>query len=137
MNILDDFVERKLLEPFKWGINDCILFANEAVKIATGIDHALNIGVWDNPESVKKLMLKLKYNSMYDIFDVRFRQHTNLNKLQDGDLATSKSARVDETFKDISLVYYKNKLLAPSKEGLKTFNLDVGDHFFNVRSLRI
>lgn len=137
MNILDDFVERKLQEPFKWGTNDCILFANEAVEIATGINHVKGIGKWHDVDSVKKLMVKLKYKSMFDIFDVRFRQHTNLNKLQDGDVITSTIARVDDSFKDISLVYYKNKLLAPSKEGLKTFSLDVGEHFFNVRSLRI
>lgn len=137
MDILDDFVERKLQEPFKWGSNDCIVFANEAVKIATGIDHTKDIGTWDSPETVKKLMKKLNYTSMFDIFDVRFRQHTNINKIQDGDVVTSTLARIDDAFDDISLVYYKNRLLAPSRSGLQTFNLDVGEHFFNVRNLRI
>ena len=59
MNILDDFVERKLQEPFKWGANDCILFANEAVEIATGINHVKGIGKWQDVDSLKKLMVKL------------------------------------------------------------------------------
>lgn len=137
MNTLDQFVERKLLEPFRWGHNDCILFANEAVEIVTGINHAKDIGEWHDIHGVKKLMIKLKYKSMFDIFDVRFRQHKNINKLKDGDVVTSTIARVDDSFKDISLVYYKNKLIAPAKDGLKSFDLDVGEHFFNIRSLRI
>jgi len=37
---LDDLVSRRVREPFAWGVNDCALFAADAVLAMTGIDFA-------------------------------------------------------------------------------------------------
>lgn len=35
---LSDYIEEKIEEPFKWGVNDCLLFAGVCVERLTGID---------------------------------------------------------------------------------------------------
>jgi len=37
---LDIYIEKKRVEPFAWGKNDCCLFASDWVLLATGIDPA-------------------------------------------------------------------------------------------------
>ena len=38
--LLVDHVMSKESQPFEWGINDCALFAADAVKVMTGVDFA-------------------------------------------------------------------------------------------------
>ena len=37
---LADFIEARRYEPFAWGMNDCALFAADAVNMMTDTDHA-------------------------------------------------------------------------------------------------
>lgn len=42
-SLLDAFIESRRNEPFRWGVNDCGLFAADAVRAITGIDPAAAI----------------------------------------------------------------------------------------------
>lgn len=136
MEELDRFINRKLKEPFQYGKNDCITFAAEAIKIVTGVDHLKGLGKWNSELQALKLLKKMGYKSLTDVIDSRFRQHTNLNKLQNGDVVTSLQTR-DKEFKELALIYYKGYLVGPSKIGLHRCSTDMGEYYFNIRSLRL
>ena len=134
---LDKYIEDHLNKPFNWGKNDCMTFTNGAVETVTGINHLKKIRKWRDPKEAKKVLKKEKHKEFVDIFDSRFRQHKNSNKLKDGDIALADVAD-DKSFSKLSaLIYYKGKLVGIGKNGLETYPVDSGKFFFNVRSLRI
>lgn len=137
MTELDNYIAKKLHEDFVFGKNDCITFAVGAIKAATGIDHLKDIKKWNSALSGRKVLKKLKHKDIIEAFDVRFRQHKNISKLKDGDVVFIDNPS-DTTFQKYSAtVYYKGKLIGVSSQGMVTFNVEDGDYYFNVRSLRI
>ena len=85
---------------------------------------------WRDPKEAKKVLKKEKHKEFVDIFDSRFRQHKNSNKLKDGDIALADVA-VDKSFSKLSaLIYYKGKLVGIGKNGLETYPVDSGKFFF-------
>ena len=137
MTKLDDYIQNKLLEDFKYGKNDCMTFTNGAVEAVTGINHLKKIRKWNSANEAKKVLKHEKHKEFIDIFDSRFRQHTNLNKLKDGDIALVNNPS-DTTFSKYSAtIYYKGKLVGISSSGMITFPVESGEYFFNIRSLRI
>jgi hypothetical protein len=138
MQNLDDYIARHLHKPFEWGKNDCITFAMGAVKAATGIDHLRHIRKWNNAHTGRKVLIKfLKHKDIFDAFDVRFRQHKDLKKLKDGDVVLAHNPDETSFSKYSTLVVYKGKLLGVSENGLIAFEIERGDYYFNVRSLRL
>lgn len=136
MNTLDTFIAQKLHEPFRYGVNDCITFSAEAIRITTGIDHLKDIKKWNSEMQASKLLKRMGYKSLTDVIDSRFRQHTNINKLQDGDVVTAEQT-LDKRFNELALIYYQGYLLGPAKDGLHKCEVSEGKNFFNVRSLRL
>ena len=39
-SVLAKFIESRRNMPFAWGVNDCALFAADAIRAITGVDHA-------------------------------------------------------------------------------------------------
>ncbi len=37
---INEFLQHRRLQPFKWGGNDCCLFVADAVKLQSGVDYA-------------------------------------------------------------------------------------------------
>jgi len=63
------------------------------------------------------------------LLTVGFRQHTNINKLQDGDVVTAEQT-LDKRFNELALIYYQGYLLGPAKEGLHKCEVNEGKNFF-------
>jgi hypothetical protein len=136
INKLDEFIEKKLREPFKYGVNDCITFSAQAIELITGINHIKIVGTWSSEEEAVKLLKKMGYNSLSDVIGSRFRQHSHKYKLKDGDVVVSDQT-LDRKFKEQTLIYYKGKLVGPAKDGLHYINVDQGKYFFDIKRVRI
>jgi len=139
MTDLDTLIEERLNKPFKWGENDCITFCMDAIKVVTGIDHLRleQVRTWNNPQTAKRTLLKMRIKSMHDLFDERFRKITNKHKLKDGDVGIAPVGMNDNFSKDTALIYYKDIFLAPGLHGLERISVDLVDHFFDIRNIRL
>ena len=96
---LDDYINEHTTKPFEWGKNDCVTFCAGAIKVATGIDHLRHIKKWNNAFTGKKALKKAHHKNFFEAFDVRFRQHENLNKLKDGEVVLKKNTH-DKSFSE-------------------------------------
>lgn len=38
--LLSDYIDRVSAQPFRWGVNDCLIMVAGAVEVLTGVDHA-------------------------------------------------------------------------------------------------
>jgi hypothetical protein len=56
---LADYIAANLSKPFEWGRLDCVLFARDWVRHATGIDHLAGYPAWHNEKEARRLMRKL------------------------------------------------------------------------------
>tara|TARA_R110000787_G_scaffold33724_1_gene88130 strand:- start:12142 stop:12558 length:417 start_codon:yes stop_codon:yes gene_type:complete len=133
---LDEFIENKLNEPFKYGVNDCITFSAQAIELVTGIDHIKIVGKWSSEEEASKLLKKMGFNSLSGVIGSRFRKHSHQFKLKDGDVVVSDQT-LDRKFKEQTCIYYKGKLVGPAKDGLQFMNVDQGKYFFDIKRVRI
>jgi hypothetical protein len=134
--LLDRFIEKKLTEPFKYGVNDCITFSSQAIEIITGINHIKVVGEWSTEDEAAKLLKKMGFNSLSEVVGSRFRKHSNKNKLKDGDIVISDQT-LDRKFKEQALIYYKGKLVGPAKKGLHFVDVEQGKYFFDIKRVRI
>jgi hypothetical protein len=139
MTELDKLIQDRLNKPFVWGENDCITFCMDAIKVCTGIDHLHleKVRTWNTPQSAKKTLLLMKIPTMYDLFDARFKKITNKHKLRDGDIGIAPVGISDNFSKDTALIYYKDIFLAPGLHGLERISVDLVDHFFDIRNIRL
>tara|TARA_R110000796_G_scaffold34567_3_gene89203 strand:- start:2560 stop:2982 length:423 start_codon:yes stop_codon:yes gene_type:complete len=139
MTDLDKFIEERLNQPFVWGENDCITFCMDAIKVCTRIDHLKleNVRTWNTPQSAKKTLLKMKIPTMFDLFDKRFKRITNKHKLRDGDIGIAPVGAIDNFSKDTALVFYKDIFLAPGLHGIERIKIDIVEHFFDIRNIRM
>tara|TARA_R110000823_G_scaffold24883_6_gene73698 strand:+ start:1897 stop:2319 length:423 start_codon:yes stop_codon:yes gene_type:complete len=139
MSELDKLITERVNQPFEWGRNDCVTFCMQAIKCATGVDHLNleNVRTWNTPQSAKKTLLKMKITSMYDLFDERFREIKNPLKLRDGDIGIAPVGANENFSRDTALIYYKDIFLAPGLHGLERISVDLIDHFFDIRNIRI
>ena len=136
---LEDYIDSRLSMPFEWGKNDCIIFCSEAIKVVTGIDHLRleKIKRWNSPLQAKKTLKKLKINTMFDLWDARFRQIKNTNKLRDGDVGVANIGCSDGFSPDTSMIFYKDIFLAPSENGIIRVPIEQTEYFFDIRNVRL
>tara|TARA_B100000131_G_scaffold219390_1_gene210903 strand:- start:350 stop:769 length:420 start_codon:yes stop_codon:yes gene_type:complete len=136
---LEDYIDSRLSMPFEWGKNDCIIFCSEAIKVVTGIDHLRleKIKRWNSPLQAKKTLKKLKINTMFDLWDARFRQIKNPNKLRDGDVGVANIGCSDGFSPDTSMIFYKDIFLAPSEKGIIRVPIEQTEYFFDIRNVRL
>lgn len=78
---LASFIEKVRLEPFSWGKNDCLTFANNAVKAQRGYGFAdEKLGVYSNASVALLRYGRLLKNSDYnDIIDAVDDSLTRIN----------------------------------------------------------
>lgn len=57
---LSEYIQAKEKEPFKWGENDCILFAAKAYEVITGEDHYSQYLPYSTKEEAYKILRKNK-----------------------------------------------------------------------------
>ena len=136
---LDEFVDERLTMPFEWGKNDCIIFCTEAIKIVTGIDHLKleRIKKWNSLLQAKKTLKKLKIKTMFDLWDARFREIKNLNKLRDGDIGVANIGCSQGFSPDTSMIFYKDIFLAPSEKGIIRVPIEQTEYFFDIHNVRL
>lgn len=83
-----DYVIENLTKPFEWGKNDCVLFANNWVKEATGKDfvEAFLDGrpMWSNEREALRLLKDL--GGVEEVVNTRLTR-INPNLARDGDVA--------------------------------------------------
>ena len=136
---LEQYIDSRLNMPFEWGKNDCIIFCAEAIKVVTGIDYLKleKIKKWNSPLQAKKTLKRLNINTMFDLWDARFRQITNKNKLKDGDIGVANIGCSDGFSPDTSMIFYKDIFLAPSEKGIVRVPIENTEYFFDIRNIRI
>ena len=80
--ILADYIAKKIDEPFKYGVNDCILFSIGWIEIKTGKKY-LPVKLWKTEKEAIKLTQK--NGGLIEVFDKTFKR-IEPNYAQDGDL---------------------------------------------------
>jgi len=65
---LNAFIEERRNAPFQWGVNDCCLFACDAVKSICGYDFAESLrGTYSTAYGAGKVYLKLKVKDVSEL----------------------------------------------------------------------
>ncbi len=65
---LHDFIESRKTTPFEWGVNDCCLFASDALLAMTGVDIADKFrGKYDSEKSCIELIESFGYSDIGDL----------------------------------------------------------------------
>lgn len=83
MTTLPDYIGAHLDKPFRWGANDCVLFAIGWLEIATGRDYLSEHKPWS---SAKQAMRKVeKLGGLAHLFDANL-ERINPHLARDGDL---------------------------------------------------
>ena len=80
---LEIYIEKIRKKPFNWGIHDCVVFANEIVKIQTGKgfldDHLPD---YDNAikanRTYRTILVDLKVNNIKEAIDTKLRRFIGL-----------------------------------------------------------
>lgn len=93
-----NYISEKEKEPFKWGENDCILFAVKAYEIITGINHYHSYLPYNTEEEAKKILKK--NGGFLKLFKKHLGEgHNNFMMAKRGDLVLLKDQAgiVDDT----------------------------------------
>ncbi len=116
---LEKYVKSKAKESFQWGLNDCVLFACEAIEVMTGVYPISEIaGSYRTRKGAVGTLHSFLSSSLEDACEkiadeVGAREiHPALAKM--GDLVLTKHGKFRQTL----CVCFGEKLLAPSKKGL-------------------
>ena len=80
---LADYIESVRNRPFEWGKFDCLIFANEAVRVQTGKGFANDwMGRYDSPQSCYKHALGLlkanRWDNIVEAIDTRLTRLDSL-----------------------------------------------------------
>lgn len=108
-----DYIHSKLQEPFKYGVNDCVLFSIGWVELVTGKKY-LPKKLWKNEKEA--IALTEKNGGLIAVFDKHFKR-IEPNYAKDGDLTVCDGvASLFSGFNFVSVsktgLVYKNRLLA-------------------------
>ena len=82
--LLPDYILSHLNTPFAWGKHDCVLFAANWVRLATGADPLAGIEPWSNAMQAAAAIKQA--GGLVAAMDKRFAR-INPHSAQDGDLA--------------------------------------------------
>ena len=86
---LPEYIQTHTNKPFKWGENDCILFAISWLQLATGKDYLTEHRPWRTArQAIKKLR---DLGGLHFLFDSNLTR-INPNIAQDGDLTIYQGA---------------------------------------------
>lgn len=106
---LPDYIQSHLQKPFKWGVNDCVLFAIGWLEIATGKDYLSEFKPWKSERAALRKVKKL--GGLEAMFDKHLKR-IDPNFAKDGDLTIYKGcaalfsgAHIVTVEKDTGLVF--------------------------------
>lgn len=112
-NKFSNYLDEKRNMPFKWGDNDCILFAAKGLEIITGEDYYSKYLPYNNEEEAKNI---LKKNGGFAgiIKKSLGKPHDNYKKARRGDLVLLKIPNIT-----CGIVDDSGKFIAcPSENGI-------------------
>jgi len=104
---LAEYITRHLAKPFKWGENDCVLFAAEWVKISTGKDYLAELPKWTTAKEALRIVQSL--GGLEAALDERFTR-INPHTAKDGDIAL---------YKGCMCIFSGPKIVGPNINGLE------------------
>lgn len=117
---LGDFVAQRLSQPFAWGVNDCVLFAADAVQAVTGVDPLPDWrGQWDDMTSAMRAIVRA--GGLEAAVQSRGLQQVPPLFAQRGDVVMHRRDGADAL-----AVCVGGSLAAPSEAGLLFFGLEHG-----------
>jgi hypothetical protein len=120
--LLDDYIQKMALRPFKWGKCDCLIFSSDWCKIATNIDPMSKKkakdpdtirGLYNSEESAKELIKQYR-KSVRDIMDVHFKR-LGVNFAKRGDIVLYKNA--------FGVVLGRGKVVLKTENGMISVNV--------------
>ena len=94
MKALSDYLAEKTNEPFKWGENDCMLFAAKFVKRITDKDFYSDYGSYNTRQQAQAL-IKKHAGIEQMVTNALGEPHDNYRKAQRGDIVLMRTP--DET----------------------------------------
>lgn len=73
-HLLNEFIESRRSAPFAWGVNDCCIFACDAVLEITGIDPANDIrGTYEDASGAARVLVS--YGGVEGVAQARALEH--------------------------------------------------------------
>lgn len=104
------YIAENLKTPFEWGKHDCVLFASNWVKIATGKNPLKGLPKWKTERSALRAIKSV--GGLEKALDDRFNR-INPNLAKDGDVALYNGA---------VCLFSGPYIVGPSATGLNFFN---------------
>lgn len=84
---LTDYIELKQNQKFKWGKNDCALFAADCVKQITGIDYATEFrDKYKTEQGAREALKKYGKGTLLKTIDSKFTRYSSALLAQRGDI---------------------------------------------------
>ena len=115
-SVLARFIETRRNMPFAWGTHDCALFAADAVKAITGVDHAaLFRGLYDTRDQAEAIVAQ--YGGLRLFINYILGPEIDPKMAQRGDVALILDARGQEAL----AVCIGASFIAPAMGGGLTF----------------
>lgn len=84
-HLLAAFVRARMATPFAWGVNDCALFAADAVAAITGVDLAADLRGYTSAHAANSLLLAR--GGLSEIATRALGAPVGISQVRDGDLA--------------------------------------------------
>lgn len=107
-------VEDRKNTPFNWGVQDCVLFAADAVVAMGNSDPAsASRGKYKTKQGAKKHLVS-KYGDLYKAWDGKLERLENINFVQNGDIVL-----YDSELGLTSGVYWHGGIFAPTVDGVR------------------
>lgn len=103
---LEQYINKKLAQPFVWGVNDCVLFVAGWVYESTGKDYTENLQSWNCALSAQRAISKVGGLESY-LSSIAWRIDPKI--AIDGDVALR-----DNTL----LLFYGSKIIGPGANGI-------------------
>lgn len=108
--MLSDYIIRHMNDPFIWGSNDCVLFAANWIRLATGKDYLNDIEPWFSMRQA--IRIQLQHGGLEAIVD-RKLERINQHVAMDGDIAFHQ---------DGLRIYTGRNIVGPGPGGLVFFD---------------
>lgn len=100
--------------PFEWGVNDCVMFAADAVTTMGADDPAKASRGKYKTETGAKKHLASQYGDLYAAWDSKLERLENIHFVQNGDVIL-----FDGALGLTSAIYWNGGVFAPTNDGVR------------------
>jgi hypothetical protein len=107
-------VEERKDTPFEWGVNDCVMFAADAVIVMGNEDPAKASRGKYKTEAGAKRHLASAYGDLYKAWDGKLEKIENVNFVQNGDVVL-----FDGELGLTSAIYWMGGVFVPTMDGVR------------------